>query len=226
MNSAMNLRDIGRSFLFDIGKLSRETDGLYSVETAPCRPRWIARASSISRSAWRVSRSNSRGSLARAALCREVAAALRSSFASAPSDCGSRSSMAPDRVITASLIDRLQGPPIGSPCGLDVRSLRRYAMPEPLAQARGDAGRYDVVSPQKPASCTNPAGVTRPREIIRLRVSLARNRPAPDNHESNLTDVCAPAGELKASRACPPRCGSLRRPSAPHLLRRLRRLAS
>ena len=60
MNSAMNLR--APSFA-DVGRLSRETDGVYSLETARRRPCWIARASSISRSAWRVSRSNSRGSL-------------------------------------------------------------------------------------------------------------------------------------------------------------------
>ena len=63
MNSVINLRDIDRPFFFDVGKLSRETNGPDSVETARCRPCWIARASSISRSAWRVRRSNSRGSL-------------------------------------------------------------------------------------------------------------------------------------------------------------------
>lgn len=62
MNSVINLRDIGRPFFFDVRRLSRETDCPDSVETARCRPCWIARASSISRSAWCVNRSNSRGS--------------------------------------------------------------------------------------------------------------------------------------------------------------------
>lgn len=128
INSAINLRDIGGPFFSDIGKLPRETDGLHSFETARRRPYWMARASSISRSAWRVSRSNSRGSLCRAALCRDAAAALRSSIASAASACGSRLAMAPDRVITASLLGRLGRPLIESPCGLDVRFLRTCAI--------------------------------------------------------------------------------------------------
>jgi hypothetical protein len=96
-------------YFFDLRPLSRDTEPLPVCDTARRRPRRMARAHSMSLSASRVSRSNSRGSLWRAALCNASTAALRRSSASSSADRRLQSFMALDRVISACWISRFHG---------------------------------------------------------------------------------------------------------------------